>query len=507
MLPFCFRVLPRVHISGRGPAPPAVEAAGLDTDRRSPAPSVQVGVAVVAYTALFTWFSLRRHASYAFGDYDLGIFAQSFWTTVHLGLPFVNTHEGGSHFAYHASPVLLLLLPFYALAPATGTLLLLQTAALALGAVPVYLLGRDLVDARAGRTFAFLYLLYFPVHGVNYHDFHETAFAPAPFLLGLWGLLTGRRAAAWAGVLLALTVREDMGVLVALMGLYGVLQRPGAIPRRDFVAWIVLGLAWSAFCVFGVLPYFGGGAARHTSRYDWLGEGPLQVVLSPLLRPGLFWPALFAKTSWEYVVGLLAPLAFLPLFGWRVLLLGVPILLLNLLSSFGGMRLFESHYAGPLIPFVFAAGVVGYARRRRGLTAACVLTVLMALLFNPAPLRLGRKVPPPDPRARAFVQAVPRTASVSAPVHLWSHLVDRLPAYVGYVEGVDLILVDVDKLQFLRECGLDTALPPLLANGTYVLEREEGPLRQYRRSATGPPTPPAPPAPEATPRPRHAPAP
>lgn len=482
-----------------------MEAAGLDTDRRFPAPSVQVGVAVVAYTALFTWFCLRRHASFAVGDYDLGIFAQAFWTTVHLGLPFVNTHEGGSHFAYHASPVLLFLLPFYALAPVTGTLLLLQSAALALGAVPVYLLGRDLVDARTGRTFALLYLLYFPVHGVNYHDFHETAFAPAPFLLGLWGMLTGRRAAAWAGVLLALTVREDMGVLVAGMGLYGLLDK--RLPRRDLVAWIVLGLAWSAVSTQVVLPYFGGGAARHTSRYDWLGEGPLQVVLSPLLRPGLFWPALFAKTSWEYVLGLLAPLAFLPLFGWRVLVLATPVLLLNLLSSFCGMRLFESHYAGPIVPFVFAAAVVGYASRRRGLRAAWVLTILMALLFNPSPLRLGRGVPPPDERARAFLQEVPRTASVSAPVHLWSHLVDRLPAYVGYVEGVDLILVDVEKPQFLRECGLDTALPPLVASGAYVLEREEGPLRQYRRRPTGPPTPPAPPAPAATPRRRPGPAP
>lgn len=452
-------------------------------------PAVHVGLAMLAYTALFTWFSVRRHASFTQGDYDLGIFSQSFWTAAHLGLPFVNTHEGGSHFAFHNSPILIALLPLYALAPSTDTLLLIQTVALALGAVPVYLLGRDLVDARVGRTFALLYLLYYPLHGLNYHDFHETAFVVAPFLLGLWGMLTGRRVPAWVGILLALLGREDMGVLVAGMGLYGLLQRPAGIPRRDFALWIGLGLAWTAFSMLVVMPWFGGGAGRHDTRYAWLGDTPVRVLLSPFLNPGVFWGALLAKTSWEYVLGLLAPLAFLPVFGWRVLILGLPVLLLNLLSSFGGMHLFNSHYAGPLIPFVFAAGVLGYQGRGRGLRAAWVLTILAALLLNPAPLRVGRAVPPWDDRARAvaaFVESVPPTASISAPVHLWSHLVDRREAYVGYVEGVDLILVDEANPQFLRECALDERLPPLLQSGTYVLERSEGALRLYRRRDGGP---------------------
>src|SRR5437879_2663091 len=83
--------------------------------------------------------------------WDLGVYDQSMYSTVHYGRLFFSTVEwpytmsvvpAGTQLAVHFSPVLFLLLPIYAVFPSPVTLLVLKTIAVALGAFPVYLMGR-----------------------------------------------------------------------------------------------------------------------------------------------------------------------------------------------------------------------------------------------------------------------------------------------------------------------------------------------------------------------------
>ena len=255
------------------------------------------------------------------------------------------------------------------------------------------------------------------------------------------------------------------------------------------------------------MPHVRGTASHmNAERLAHLGAGPGEWLLSPFTRPGAFWGALCSGTAVSYVLGLLGPLAFLPLLDAAVLLPVLPILLLNLESSFGGMRLFTSHYAGPLVPFFMAAAIGGVARlagrrvladgeaRRdrdqvacRLLRPAVVLSVVTMLIFDPSPLHLGRPIPPVDDHARAMARVVaslPPGASVSAPVHVWTHVVDRVEAYPFYHEGVEYIIADEggERMDvFMREGGFDRVLPGLVGTGAYVLERSDGPARLYRR--------------------------
>lgn len=472
---------------------------------------------IVAYVALFAWFDWRRHMSYRVGEWDLGVCDQSFFTAARLGLPFYNTYEAGSHFGFHWSPIFYLVLPLYALAPSPVTLAVAQTVALALGAVPVYLLARDLIGPRAGVAFSALYLLYFPLHGIDYHDVHETGFCVAPLMLALWGLRTARRGALWTGAVLALGCREDMGLLLIGMGLLGLWWRREATradaesgrpefervapAMGDCMALMGVGLI-SAVVAFAVLiPWFGAGrrmGAVTDGRFSHLGEGPLAWALSPLLRPGAFWGSMMRDTSVSYVLGLLAPLAFLPLRAWPALLVMLPVLLMNLTSSFGGMHLFTSHYAGPLIAFVFAAGIEGTARVlwRRGegdeqsarvLRPAWVITVATMLAFDPSPLHAGWKVKPVDDHARALdamVTSIAPDASVSTTPNVWPHLTRRLHVWPRYEAGVEYVLVDTSpaSAQFVRESGFDRTLPPLLREGRYTVCREADGVVLYRRA-------------------------
>lgn len=489
-----------------------------------------LGLMIAVYVAAFSFLTVRRHQCFAVGEWDTGIFAQSFWTAAFAGLPFYNTYEGHSHFAYHNSPILLLLLPVYRILPTVETLLVAQTVALALGAVPVFLLARDLVGPRTGLVFAALWLLNFPLHGVNWHDFHETGLGAAPLMLALWGILTGRRGPAWVGAVLAMLHREDMGFVVAGLGLLGGYRRrrsaeaapgvadPPLLPRADCLGLVAMGGLWTWLSFGVIMPYFRGAAAHmNAERLAHLGTGPAEWLVSPVTRAGAFWGRLLSGPSLSYLLGLLAPLAFLPLLDVATLLVAAPILLLNLESGFGGMRLFTSHYAGPLIPFFFAAAIRGAAILARGrqdsvpelrggeecalpgsesldvagcrlLRPAVVLTVLTMLIFDPSPLHLGRSVPSLDEHSRSLqrvVSSLPRDVSVSAPVHVWTHVADRVEAYPFYHDGVDYVIADEggEKMQvFMREGGFDRTLPPLLQSGAYVLERSDGPIRVYRRA-------------------------
>ena len=92
-----------------------------------------------------------------------------------------------SYFSDHFSPVYLLLMPFYLLFPQPATLLVLQTLALAAGALPIYLLAREKLApgfTRIGWVLA--YFLFLPLAFINLFDFHELTFAVLPLGLSLY---------------------------------------------------------------------------------------------------------------------------------------------------------------------------------------------------------------------------------------------------------------------------------------------------------------------------------
>ena len=93
-----------------------------------------------------------RHRSLASRIFDLGIYDNIMWNTMHgrvLGCDFV---RGGNHVTAHVDPVLVLLTPLYALAPGAETLIALQAAAVLSGAAPVFLLALRLSSDAGGMS-------------------------------------------------------------------------------------------------------------------------------------------------------------------------------------------------------------------------------------------------------------------------------------------------------------------------------------------------------------------
>ena len=158
-------------------------------------------VATSVYGIVFSVLTIFRvYALSGFG-YDLGVYHQSIYTTVFNGRFLYYTADlpanpSGSIFGAHFSPILLLLLIPYALVPSLFTLTVLQTWAIALTAVPLYLLGRRVLNSeRIAFVLSIAYLLHPATQGVNWYDFHPQAFLPLAFASGLY-LLERRK---WKG--------------------------------------------------------------------------------------------------------------------------------------------------------------------------------------------------------------------------------------------------------------------------------------------------------------------
>ena len=123
----------------------------------------------------FTWLAMLRHYSFNSSGFDLGIYDQVTWNTLH-GRFFFYTTTGrpALHFSNHVSPNILLLAPFYLIYSGPETLLFLQTAAIALGGLPLFWLARErLGSGLAGLTLLAAYLL-FP----TLEDRHPLGFSP-----------------------------------------------------------------------------------------------------------------------------------------------------------------------------------------------------------------------------------------------------------------------------------------------------------------------------------------
>lgn len=182
--------------------------------------------AITIYGIVFSYSTILKHNVFRSYAWDLGIFSQSLFSTLYEGRLFFYTAElflnpSGSYFAIHFSPILFLLLPLYALNPSPVTLLVTKSFILALGALPLYLLAKELLKSgKAGFMLAIVYLMYAPLQGANWFDFQPLAFFPFLFFSACYFMIKRRWKVYFLSMLLTLTVEEHVAFPVFVLGAY-----------------------------------------------------------------------------------------------------------------------------------------------------------------------------------------------------------------------------------------------------------------------------------------------
>lgn len=397
-------------------------------------------VAIIVYIVVSAIVARARLNDFLTYD-QLGLFGQSYWTLLH-GHAFANTAESidgslVSHFGIHFSPTLLLLAPFYALWPNPLTLLIGQAAAVPLAMVPLYLLVRREVGGAVALILALLLLTVpnFALAGIR--DFHDANFLPVLLLGAFWALENKRWGWFAALAIGALGVREEMGITIALMAAYALLKRHGLKPALGIAA---LGLVWMALAIRVVMPRFWSpGLWIDPARFfaDVLGrwgDSPAQAARTIMSNPADFAHSLVNGDTARYVYHFLTPFLIVPPLTDPAGLIGLPNLILNMLSRLVWMRDAVLYYSIAPITFAALATVRSAARMARRASeprrAATGLATAILMVGGAAPwlslhVRSDDPSGPPPEAAQAVVRLIPAGVPVYGHVSLYPRLCNR----------------------------------------------------------------------------------
>jgi uncharacterized membrane protein len=452
---------------------------------------------MTAYAAGFGVLAALEHRAFETGRFDVGNMVQAVWSTAH-GDPLDVTELSGdqiSRLGAHVDPLLAAFAPLWWVWPSPTMLLVVQAAAIALGALPVFWLARKhLGSERIAALFALAYLLYPPVQWLALDEFHPIALACPLLLYALWFLDEERLLAALPLLAVAALTKEEVPLVIAGLGLWYALARGHRLAGGGLA---VGGAALTLLFLTVVMPHYRGGESpAFYERYDAVGGSLGGIAETAVTDPIVLLRAVTEGRDLAYLLQLALPLAALFLAAPLVLLAALPELAANLLSDVSTQTSIEFHYTAPIVPFVVAGAVFGAARFRRlaPLVPAAALVGALAL----GPLRQGELVPDRmsahDRVAGRAVELIPADAAVSSTNGLGAHLSERRRVFsFPVVREAAWVAVDLRRASYLdRRSSPSTAAVPLarlLTSGGWskVLDEDGVVVLKRRTAATSTP--------------------
>lgn len=349
-------------------------------------PPLLVAAGIAAYSVAVSLLTIVNHRSLGTAAFDLAIHENMVWNTLD-GHFFYSSLMGGSYLGVHTSFVELLVLPFYAAAPVTETLLVIQTVVLGVAAWPLYLAAHSVLTSRwQAALLALIWLSHPAMAGANFYDFHAVAFAPVALFTAYWLHRTGRRRWFWAAVVLVLSVKEEMAIVVVLLGI--VIAVSGR--RRRGAALVAVGAATYIVLQHLVIPHFAGGSHSYAWYYSDMipaGEGPFGLVTTVLTNPLFALGHVLTAERMLYLLQIFAPLALLPFATGRGIVLVSYGLASTLLASRPPLHTIGFQYALALLAMAFLATLLALERlsatgRRRALVMAAMLAVVTCFHYG-----------------------------------------------------------------------------------------------------------------------------
>lgn len=396
------------------------------------------------YVVIFTQMAWATHAGMRTHKADLGQIDQAIWNSSR-GRLLAQTDNGfeATRLTDHVEPILVLISPIYWLWDDVRAVLLLQVVAVAIGVLPLYALAmrqfETFLSARErthvwlleplyqlARPLAFAlglaYLLAPQLQSAVLTEFHAAPLAVPMILWAFWAVSARRWGQAGVAVLLVALVKEEIALLAAGLGVWGMwrawwdgrvvpngangvdagkaagvrrstqqskrktrreknrrLSRAPAprarwyglnATRAGFVmgaGTALLALGWFLAATFVIVPahaadLYGAAESTYFQRYGALGDSSASILRSMVTQPGLVWQIATEAPRLAYLVGLFVAFAWFSLLGAEILLLALPVLLANQLSAYPAQYYGEFHYSAPLVPYFAVAAAYGLPR-------------------------------------------------------------------------------------------------------------------------------------------------
>jgi uncharacterized membrane protein len=474
-------------------------------------PFCVVTAAALAYGVINSHYTIVTHHRLGTTAFDLGIYDNLMFNAMHGHLfrsPVLFGPAGGNYLAGHAEFVMLLFVPLYAIHPGPETLLVIQSFVLGLAAIPLYLFAKTLLPRGVSALVALAYLFFAPLHGPNYYDFH---WLPLAMFFHFWLYYAIARRKTWlvvAMVLVLFSVREDVAVGTAVLGMFLLFTR--VRPRLGF-ALVVTSILWFAIDRFVIMPLAGQWWFQNI--YNGLfadGEATYGSVMKTILtNPIFFFSTLLQEAKLQYSLHMLAPLVFLPVRRLSTALFILPGFFFTLMTTNYAPVLQPSfQYTTHWIPYLFLGVVIGLhlLEKRAGIIGrqAALATLIVAVLcqsycfgallqherfiggfsqisFTMTPVEKQRYAD-----LRELTKLIPPYASVAATEQEVPHVSTRAVIYTlrSTTAPVDYVLVGRSHLG-----GAQASLNATFATGSYGLVGAKGDeLFLFRRGPVSPGT-------------------
>lgn len=472
-------------------------------------------LAVLTYGIVFSYFTILKHNVFESYAWDLGIFNQALYTTVFNGKFLYYTAElflnpTGCYFAVHVSPILFLLLPFYAINPSPLTLLVIKSFILALGAVPLYLLAKELLkSSKAGFMLAIAYLLYPALQGANWFDFQPQVFLPLLFFSSCYFMIKCQWKLYFVAMMFTLMVEEHAVFAVFILAAFFLFTdnvrslfksiRPLKMNKNlaSIITMIICIIYF--FITIYVKNFFPINQEfmqqyKAVSAFSILGvkEDPLLFPIYTLSNLHRAFEALMYDypLKFLYIILLFGPLIFKPF--RSKLILGILVLLMPaFLSNYVAYYTIGAHYPLYIIPFIFIAAIDSLRHLRlhaKIFTLKTMLIVTSLFIISTSPLSplsntfvnrgnlwypivnfsIGENVR----SLNELIGVIPYDASVLTQNHIFPHVSSRKNAYVipfYYVGSEEYVrfLLNSSEYVLLDLSSLDTMATLVLNEVTY----------------------------------------
>jgi uncharacterized membrane protein len=318
----------------------------------------------IAGTVLFfVYFTLAeaRVRSLDVGT-DLAAAAQGAWLIAHGHAPDL-TVTGSNLLAQHLPIGIYPIGWLTRVLPTIPTLLALQAAGLAFGVVPLWRIARRVADLRAGAALALIvaYGVSPTINNLNLAEFHPSAVAVAPVLAATYTALRKQWGYFFLWSLATLIWSAELGLVIAGIGLLVFIlgnRLPGMLI-------IVFGLAWAIVAVVVLEPRFGSTGFIAPGAFRAYGSNAFSITGGMLIHPHRVIGDLLDEDNVRLIIGLLAPLLFLPVLAPRYLIPAMGLTALFLIADVDVTGNGANEFGLPLTVFAFVAAAFALNRMGR----------------------------------------------------------------------------------------------------------------------------------------------
>jgi len=326
---------------------------------------------ILIFTLVFILIGYNRHLNLSTALFDLGLQEQVIWNTSN-GNWFASSPEVQNFLGDHFSFSLILVALIYKIIPFTFTLIALQAASVSTGIIGFYLIAKSKLKGIMTPLLVFASLLiYIPLSGLLLFDVHEIAFA-FPFLV--FGILFLEKKKAFWGIvllLIAMGFKEDVGILVGMIGFYYGLFRK----QKWGIALFIFCIIYSLLTLFVFIPYFRGTTSDTLSRYPLLNN------------PSILIDSILKLDKLKYLLYVFLPVLPVLFVIPESLVLIIPSLLVNLLSNSPFQYGMSAQYDVMVTVAVFFSMILGLAKMQKlsekgKLLPLQTLVIIGTIVFN-----------------------------------------------------------------------------------------------------------------------------